>query len=123
MNRISMAFAAGAAAALAMTAATPLRGATPACDPDNGGITLPAGFCALVVADDLGRARLLAVAANGDVYVATLGGGAGKGNPPLVALRDADGDGKFEIQERFGDSGATGIAIRNGALYVATPTA
>ena len=29
----------------------------PACDPDNGGITLPDGFCALVVADGLGCLR------------------------------------------------------------------
>ena len=52
----------------------------PACDPDNGGITLPDGFCALVVADGLGAARHLTVAPNGDIYVAirnqqdTLGG-------------------------------------------------
>src|SRR5579859_8022045 len=44
----------------------------PACDPDNGGITLPAGFCALVAADGIGPARHIAVAPNGDVYVALL---------------------------------------------------
>src|SRR2546430_8229246 len=32
------------------------------CDPDNGGITLPDGFCAVVLADQVGRARHLAVA-------------------------------------------------------------
>src|SRR2546426_10982567 len=42
-----------------------------ACDPDNGGITLPQGFCALVVANDVGTARHMAVAPNGDLYVAT----------------------------------------------------
>ena len=42
-----------------------------ACDPDNGGITLPQGFCALVVADDVGTARHMAVASNGDLFVAT----------------------------------------------------
>jgi hypothetical protein len=36
--------------------------AAPACDASNGGITLPAGFCALLVADNLGPARHLAVA-------------------------------------------------------------
>ena len=41
----------------------------PACDSDNGGITLPDGFCAAVVADGLGTARHIEVAANGDVYV------------------------------------------------------
>jgi hypothetical protein len=37
------------------------------CDPGNGGITLPEGFCAIVAADNLGTARHLTVAANGDV--------------------------------------------------------
>jgi glucose/arabinose dehydrogenase len=84
------------------------------CDPGNGGITLPAGFCAIVVADDLGSARHLAVAANGDVYVAL------RANPGgVVALRDANGDGKFEIKESFAKDSVTGIGIRNGYLYLA----
>ena len=96
--------------------------ATPACAPDNGGIKLPPGFCALVAADGLGAARHIAVAANGDVYVATMGGrNAPRGT--VVALRDADGDGALEIKERFGDASATGIALRNGYLYVGTPSA
>lgn len=44
--------------------------AAPVCDPGTGGLTLPQGFCALVVADGLGAARHIAVASNGDVYVA-----------------------------------------------------
>ncbi len=76
-----------------------------ACDPDNGGIKLPQGFCALVVADDVGVARHMAVAANGDLYVATQSRG-GRGQPQtgggVVGLRDADGDGKFEVREQFG---------------------
>src|ERR687892_710805 len=40
-----------------------------ACDQDNGGLTLPAGFRATVFADNLGRARRLTVASGGDVYV------------------------------------------------------
>src|SRR5579872_7483716 len=47
--------------------------AAPSCDSGNGGITLPAGFCAEVVADGLGAARHLVVAPNGDVYVALQG--------------------------------------------------
>ncbi len=31
------------------------------CDADNGGIVLDEGFCAMVVADDLGEARHLVV--------------------------------------------------------------
>jgi glucose/arabinose dehydrogenase len=86
----------------------------PACDPNNGGITLPSGFCAFIAADGLGEARHLAVAANGDVYVAIQGGG-------VTALRDANGDGRFEMKEHFGDASATGVALRNGYVYVATP--
>src|SRR5947209_7183509 len=45
------------------------------CDADNAGITLPPGFCALVVADlaENGQpapARHMAVMPNGDVFVA-----------------------------------------------------
>jgi len=98
----------------------------PACDPDNGGIKLPAGFCALVVADNLGAARHMAVAANGDLYVALMTSG-GRGQPETgggaVALRDANGDGKFEVVERFGSGSTTGIAIRNGYVYLAHPLA
>jgi glucose/arabinose dehydrogenase len=114
--------AAAAAAALILTMGG-VRAAAPACDPDNGGLRLPEGFCALVAADDLGPARHLTVAPNGDVYVATLGGRRGSDQGPLVALRDSDGDGRLETRQRFGDSGATGIALRNGYVYVGTPTA
>ncbi|MDQ3368918.1 MAG: hypothetical protein M3680_26130, partial [Myxococcota bacterium] len=39
------------------------------CAADNGGITLPAGFCASVFADGLGRARHMAVTPSGDIFV------------------------------------------------------
>jgi glucose/arabinose dehydrogenase len=90
--------------------------AAPACDSDNGGITLPAGFCAEVVADGLGAARHLVVAPNGDVYVALQGDGEMGG---VEALRDTNGDGKFEVKEHFGTGSITGIGLRNGYLYVA----
>ena len=95
-----------------------------ACDPDNGGLTLPPGFCALVVANDVGIARHLAVAANGDLYVATQSRG-GRGTPQtgggVVALHDADGDGKFDTREQIGTGSTTGVALRNGYLYLAHP--
>src|SRR5439155_11521091 len=87
--------------------------AAPACDPGNGGITLPPGFCAAVVATDLGRARHLAVAPNGDLYASIQGGRGGA----VVALRDTDGDGKFDKREPFGTGSATGVALRNGYVY------
>ena len=43
--------------------------AAPACDADNGGLKLPQGFCAAVVADNVGAARHLVVAPNGDLFV------------------------------------------------------
>lgn len=103
-----------AAGVLAATAA-------PRCDPDNGGITLPSGFCAQVVADGLGAARHAVVAPNGDLYVAIMSGRGDKGG--VAALRDTKGDGTFDIKERFGDLSSTGIGIRNGYLYVATVNA
>jgi glucose/arabinose dehydrogenase len=93
--------------------------AAPACDSGSGGITLPPGFCALVAVDGLGAARHLVVAPNGDVYVALQGGNGTSGG--VVALRDANGDGRFEIQQKFGDGSVTGIALRNGYLYIAKP--
>jgi glucose/arabinose dehydrogenase len=91
-------------------------GAAVVCDADNGGITLPQGFCALVVADNLGTARHLAVAANGDLYVALQGADGG-----IVALRDTNNDGKFEVKEKVASGNFTGIGLRNGYLYGATP--
>lgn len=93
------------------------------CDPDNGGLKLPEGFCAAVVAEGNPTARHLAVAANGDVYIARKGSGGGRGGQPapggVVALRDKDGDGRLETREEFGTGDMTGIALRNGYLYVA----
>jgi len=98
-----------------------MHAAAPACDAGNGGITLPDGFCAVVAADALGNARHATVAPNGDVYIAIQS----RGSEPagFVALRDADGDGKLEQKETVtAPGGATGIALRNDYLYLATPT-
>jgi glucose/arabinose dehydrogenase len=95
-----------------------IAGPAIACDPDNAGLTVPPGFCAAIFADDVGRARHLAVAPNGDVYVNTLSG-------YIVALRDANRDGRAEVVQRFGPlhqdgkaGGGTGIALVGEALYV-----
>lgn len=90
------------------------------CAPDNGGLTLPDGFCAVVVADSIGRARHLAVRDNGDVYVMLSRWVDGAG---IVALRDTTGDGRADVVERFGDLSGTGIGLRNGYLYAASDTA
>jgi glucose/arabinose dehydrogenase len=98
------------------------RAAGPACDPNNDGITVPQGFCVAVVAENLGIPRHLAVAPNGDVFVSLQSGRGGSPAGGVVALRDADGDGKFEMREKIGDQNSTGIGLRNGYLYIATPT-
>jgi glucose/arabinose dehydrogenase len=101
---------------------------TQPCASDNGGLTLPDGFCATVFADSIGHARHVAVARNGTVYVNTWSGTYyGNDTPPpggfLVALRDTTGDGRADVIARFGDSvqsgahGGTGIALYNGAIY------
>lgn len=95
----------------------------PACDPDNGGLVLPQGFCALVVADVPARARHIVVRENGDVLVAA--NRRGRGNQitapgGVFVLRDADGDGRLEASERFGpERGGTGIDLRDEMLYFA----
>src|SRR5262245_36453358 len=86
----------------------------PACVPDNGGLTLPAGFCASIFADGLARPRHIVVAPNGDVFVALGGRGGG-----VMALRDADRDGTAETQARFGTDAGGGIALRGNNLFFA----
>ena len=92
-------------------------------DADNGGLTLPGGFEAVVVADSIGRARHLTVRDNGDIYVKLrVANEEGQG---IVALRDTDNDGKADIVNVFGDypengSYGTGMEIYNGYFYFST---
>jgi len=90
--------------------------------PCNGtaGLTLPPGFCAIVVADRLGAARHIAVAPNGDIYVALLSGGMHAGG--MVALRDTNRNGKADLRQFIGKEGGSGIALGRGALYFSTPS-
>lgn len=93
------------------------------CDPDNGGITLPPGFCAAVVADlmmdgEPARARHMAITPAGVLFVAI---NSPRNNQPsfgIIALRDNDGDGSADEQEQFSPGlGGSGIAWANGRLY------
>lgn len=94
------------------------------CRGNNAGLNLPRGFCASVFADGLSHARGVAVAPNGDVYVALEGT-----NPDpriarslphasFAALRDSNNDGRADIIRQIGKLGNTGIGIFNGYLYV-----
>lgn len=93
------------------------------CDADNGGITLPAGFCAVVVADltmdgKPAAARHIAVTPSGDLFVAI--NSPRNQNPSfgIVGLRDRDGDGRADEQTQFSANlGGSGIAWDDGLLY------
>jgi glucose/arabinose dehydrogenase/cytochrome c553 len=118
--------------ALAFVLATALAAGAPppslpTPDPDDGAITLPPGFRALVVADNLvvnrkvgnndERLRGLAVAPNGDIYAKGKFGA-------IFALRDGDGDGRAETIKEFGSGdGGTHIAFHDGWLYHSSRTA
>jgi glucose/arabinose dehydrogenase len=119
-------------ACLAIVAGSAQAASEPAakasCNSGAAGIKLPPGFCATVFADNIGHARHMAVSPRGVVYVNTWSGRYyGNDSVPaggfLVALKDTDGDGKADLNERFGGTeksgshGGTGIAIYNGYLY------
>jgi glucose/arabinose dehydrogenase len=84
---------------------------------DAPAITLPQGFKSVVVTTGLGKARHLAVAANGDIFVKLEKLKDGKG---IIRLHDANGDGKADAISGFGNYEGTGIIIRNGYLYASS---
>jgi glucose/arabinose dehydrogenase len=91
-------------------------------DADNGKLTLPDGFEALVVVDSVGRARHLAVNDNGDIYIKLRGVTPQGGS---VALRDTTADGKADIIKYFGTykdpkSYGTAMRIYNNYIYFST---
>jgi glucose/arabinose dehydrogenase/mono/diheme cytochrome c family protein len=123
---IALLLATGSSSAAQEGNTAPAR--TEACADDNGGITLPSGFCATVFADNIGHARHLVVAPNGVVYVNTWSGRYYRNDTPppggfLVALQDTNGDGRADSNIRFGETreqgsaGGTGIALYNGGLF------
>jgi glucose/arabinose dehydrogenase len=84
------------------------------CDADAG-ISLPGGFCATVFVDGIGAPRHVAVAPNGDVFVALMRASSGGGG--VLALRDTNADGRADVREGFGKVGGTGIGLADGYLY------
>jgi glucose/arabinose dehydrogenase len=94
----------------------PRHAERPVCAPDNGGLTVAEGFCALVVAHGIGPVRHLVVAPNGDIFVNRESGG-------VLALRDTSGDGVADVTRQFGRGGGTGIALEQDFLYYATDDA
>lgn len=68
----------------------------------------PEGFVVSVFADGLQHARWLAVAPNGDVFLAESFQG------KVTVLRDEDGDGRAEIRDTFAD----GLSRPHGLLFI-----
>jgi glucose/arabinose dehydrogenase len=89
-------------------------------DPDHGGLILSPGFDAFIVAEEVGPARHLVVADNGDIYVALNNMSKGSG---AVALRDTTGDGRADQISYFGSVSGTGIKLYGGYLYFGSDTA
>ena len=108
--------------------------------------TVPEGFTVSAIATDLQIPRQTLVLPNGDILVAEgRGGNAPKLRPKdviagyikakgttsvksgnrLTLLRDADGDGVYELQKVFADdlNEPYGLALANGNLYVANQDA
>ncbi|MFB6343048.1 PQQ-dependent sugar dehydrogenase [Saccharicrinis sp. FJH62] len=86
-------------------------------DADNAELKLPDGFSALKVADNVGRARHIAVTQNGEVYVKLNRTVDGKG---ILLLADTNGDGRADEQSGFGDYGGTGIHLNDDYLYASS---
>lgn len=106
-----------------VAAADDRKDRNPRCDPDNAGITLPAGFCALVVADLVmdgapAAARHMAITPSGDVFVAI--NSPNNRNPSfgIIGLRDKNGDGRADEQSQFSPGlGGSGLAWRDDLLF------
>lgn len=89
-------------------------------DKNNADLTLPDGFGALVVADDIGPARHLVVNSEGDIIVKLANA---KKDHGIVVLRDTNDDAKVDSISGFGNYGGTGIAMKNGYLYASSNSA
>src|SRR5215475_4103812 len=82
--------------------------------PDGHQLTLPAGFKISIFADKLDHPRYMALAPNGDIFVAE------SGSNKITVLRDTDKDGVAEVRETFatGLNRPFGLAFWKNYLYV-----
>lgn len=83
----------------------------------NAGLKLPKGFVAIKAAENIGRARHIAVSPKGLVYVKSSKAFNGKS---IFELKNIDGSGKLTIVNTFDKYSGTGIAIKNGYLYASS---
>lgn len=84
---------------------------------DNAGLTLPSGFNASIVADNLGQARHIVVTKEGNMYVKL---GQPKQGNGILFLQQEGKDGKMSQSKGFGNYGGTGITIKDGYLYASS---
>jgi glucose/arabinose dehydrogenase len=84
--------------------------------PTGSHLKVPSGFAVNIFADNLQFARFMALAPNGDVFLAEPLRGAAK----ITVLRDADGDGVADQRETFatGLNRPFGLAFWKNYLYV-----
>ena len=105
-----------AAQQLAEPFETPWNRAIPSVveQPDGVRLSVPVGFEVNVFAEGLSGPRRMALAPNGDVFVAASRDG------EIVLLRDTDGDGVAERRETFATAleRPFGLAFHGGFLYV-----
>jgi len=87
----------------------------PKTDAANAGLTLPKGFNAVVLADNLGITRHIAVTSKGYIYIKLNKLNDGKG---ILELHD-DGD-KASVVSSFGDFPGTGIYVKGTSLYASS---
>ncbi|HEY5346901.1 MAG TPA: PQQ-dependent sugar dehydrogenase [Rhizomicrobium sp.] len=83
--------------------------------PSGAALEVPKGFSVSVFADHLSNARWMALAPNGDVFLAEPGAG------KITLLRDSKGAGHADLVTTFasGFDKPHGLAFHDGALYVA----
>lgn len=115
------AFSPALAALAALLLARAARAQLPPPDPDDGGLELPPGFRAVVVADELrarfqgDAVRFIAVAPDGDIYGKLYAEG-------LFAVRVDPASGRMTELERFGSGPGTAVAWHGPWLYYSTRT-
>jgi glucose/arabinose dehydrogenase len=84
---------------------------------ENAGLTLPAGFSAVAVAENTGQARHIAVTKEGDIYIKL---GQPKDGKAILFLQQPDANGVMQKKSGFGDYGGTGLYLKNGYLYASS---
>jgi len=124
---LALTLATAATVSLIQTSGPAAAASSNNCAPDNGGLKLPAGFCAILFADSLAAPRQMDVGPNGDVFVGLRGVRGSQGSPStpggVMVLRDADGDGRAERRYKIGEFSGTTVKLVGNQLFAETGSA